>query len=109
MELLLENAELLSLLALFVGLKSCFLKFMVRYGGFQPIADKLHTLFCIRYLQRRCNLAQLYQRSGPVQLSLFLVVAFPEDSCQRSGRQIPGLLAYRSPRGTSRGLREIFE
>ena len=91
MELFFESAEVLSLLAFLVGIKSCLLEFMVRYSAFQPIGDRPDTLFGFLYLRRRRSLTQLYQRSGGIQ-------QFYRLSWQGTSREI-----------TSRGVRGKFQ
>ena len=62
-----EGVEIRSLFALFFGIVSCLLEFMICYGFFEAIDDELETLLGFRYLPGRWGQTLLYHRPGGIQ------------------------------------------
>src|SRR6185503_19057002 len=62
-----QGAQVLALLALFVGVEACLLELVIRDGILHPVNDELDPLLDFRDLIRQGSLAQLYARAGFVQ------------------------------------------
>src|SRR5579864_4332718 len=62
-----QGAQVLALLALFVGVEPRLFELVVRNGVFHPVNDKFDPLLDFGNFFRKRSLAQLYARSGFVQ------------------------------------------
>ena len=101
-----QSAQVLALLALFIGVEARLLELVVRDGVLHPVNDELDPLLDLGDLLRQRSLAQLYAGAGFVDKVDRLVwqEAIRNITVGMQTRRSGRLRRCKSPHGTSRSV-----